>query len=143
MTPADVRQRLASVIDQRGLDDGYIDRDEEREILQFAVQMGYGMDEARAELAAVCGERGYVIETAVLRVVSDQLAAAMANDGKIDRAEFERAFQATKAALRGKKDDREVKKLLVQTMEDTGRNRIKRGLFTNWYAKLKKELGVA
>lgn len=142
MTPAEVRQRLASVIDWRATDDHYIDRDEEREILQFAVQMGYGLDDARAELEGVCGERGYVLETAVLRVIRDQIETAVRNDGKIDRAEFERAFAAAKVAMSGKKCDEDIKRMLVTMMEDTGNTRIKRGWFTNWYAALKKELGL-
>jgi hypothetical protein len=142
MTPAEVRQRLASVIDQRAIDDHYIDRDEEREILQFAVQTGYGLDDARAELAAVCGERQYVLESAVLRVIREQIETAVRNDGKIDQAEFDRAFAATKQAVRGKKPDADIKRMLVTMMEDTGNNRVKRGWFTNWYAALKKELGV-
>ncbi len=142
MTPSEVRQRLASVIDWRAIDDLYIDLDEEREILQFAVQMGYGMDDARGELAAVCGERGYVLESVVLRVIREQIEAAVRNDGKIDRAEFERAFAAAKVALQGKKSDADIKRMLVTMMEDTGNNRVKRGWFTNWYAALKKELGM-
>jgi hypothetical protein len=142
MTPAEVRQRLASVIDWRATDDQYIDRDEEREILQFAVQMGYGLDDARTELAAVCVERGYVLESAVLRVIREQIEAAVRNDGKIDRAEFERAFAAARAAVRGKKSDADIKRMLVTMMEDTGNTRVRRGWFTNWYTALKKELGM-
>ena len=142
MTAGEVRQRLLAEIERRALADRYIDRDEEREVLQFAVQVGYGTDDARAELARVCGERGYVVESAVLGVIREQIAAAMADDGKIDRAEFERALHAAKAAMGGVKPDAEVKRLLVQMMEDTGTNRTKRGLFGNWYARLKRELGV-
>ncbi len=142
MTADEVGQRLMAEIERRALNDRYIDRDEEREVLQFAVQMGCGHDDAKAELARLCEARGYVIESAVLGVIADQLATAMANDGKIDRAEFERAFDATKQAMGGVKPDAEVRKLLVQTMEDTGTNRIKRGLFGDWYAKVKKEVGV-
>lgn len=142
MTPAEVRQRLANVIDQRATGDDYIDRDEEREILQFAVQMGYGLDEARAEMGVVCAERGYVLESAVLGVIREQIEAAVRNDGKIDRHEFERAVLAAKAAVRGKKTDADIKRMLVTMMEDTGNNRVKRGWFTDWYATLKRELGV-
>lgn len=142
MTPAEVRQRLAGVIDRRATGDDYIDRDEEREILQFAVQMGYGLDEARAELAVVCAERGYALETVVLEVIREQIEAAVRNDGKIDRHEFERAFRAAKVAVRGKKSDTDIKRMLVTMMEDTGNNRVKRGWFTDWYAAMKKELGM-
>ena len=38
--------------------------------------------------------------------------------------------------MQGKKNDREIKKMIVQVMEDTGNNKVKTGWFTNWYASL-------
>jgi hypothetical protein len=43
----------------------------------------------------------------------------------------------------GKKSDRQVKTLIVQVMEDSGNNRVRRGWFGNWYVSLKRELGVS
>ena len=142
MTPEEIKKRFVNEIKLRGYDDRYIDRDEEREILQIAIQLGVTIDSARGALAQVCEAEGYVLETAVLRLVREQIEAAAANDGRIDQREFELVFANAKAAVGGKRTDRQVKTLLVQVMEDTGNNRVRRGWFTNWYAALKKELGM-
>jgi hypothetical protein len=44
--------------------------------------------------------------------------------------------------MAGKKNDREVKRMIVTVMEETGNNKVKTGWFTNWYANLKKDLGL-
>jgi hypothetical protein len=142
VTPEEIKKRFVNEIKLRGYDDRYIDRDEEREILQIAIQLGVTIDSARGALAQVCEAEGYVLEAAVLRLVRDQIEAAAANDGRIDRQEFDLVFANAKAAVAGKRTDRQVKTLLVQVMEDTGNNRVRRGWFTNWYATLKKELGM-
>ena len=45
--------------------------------------------------------------------------------------------------MQGKKNDREIKKMIVQVMEDSGMNKVKTGWFSNWYAAMKKDLGMA
>ena len=41
-----------------------------------------------------------------------------------------------------KKNDREVKRMIVTVMEETGNNKVKKGWFSNWYATLKQDLGM-
>ncbi len=142
MTPEEIKKRFVNEIKLRGYEDRYIDRNEEREILQIAIQLGVNIDSARGALAQVCEAEGYVLETAVLRLVREQIEAAAANDGRIDRQEFDLILANAKAAVAGKRTDRQVKTLVVQVMEDTGNNRVKRGWFSDWYAALKKELGM-
>ena len=45
-------------------------------------------------------------------------------------------------AGRGRKRSWEIKMMIVQVMEDTGYNKVKTGWFSNWYASLKKDLGL-
>ena len=45
--------------------------------------------------------------------------------------------------MQGKKNDREIKKMIVQIMEDSGMNKVRTGWFSNWYAAMKKDLGMA
>lgn len=142
MSIDDIKARFIDEIRLRGYEDRYIDRNEEREILQIAIQLGVNDDAARADLAEVCAAEGYVLETAVLKLVREQIEAAAANDGRIDRQEFDIILANARAAVGGKKTDRQVKTLMVQVMEDTGNNRVRRGWFTNWYAALKRELGI-
>ena len=139
----EVKKRLLNEVKLRGYDDKYIDRNEEREILQIALQLGAGVDVARAVLVQACEDQGYVVESAVLKQVKDQIETAAGTDGRIDRQEFELIVGNAKRAVQGKKTDREVKKLVVTVMEDTGNNKVKTGWFSDWYAVLKKDLGVA
>ena len=141
MTP-DVKTRLLKEIHLRGYDDHYIDRNEEREILQIALQLGVGYEAARADMTAVCAESGYVLESAVVRAMGEQLTALVNKQGKIDRDEFERIVAEGVKLLNGMKADREVRAMLVTVMEDSGQNRVKKGWFNDWYRTLKKELGM-
>ncbi len=138
----DVKARLVNEIHLRGYDDKYIDRNEEREILQIAIQLGVAVEAARADLAAVCTAEGYVLESAVVQAMSEQLAAMVGASGRVDRGGFERVLADAVRRVRGKKTDREVKKMLVTVMEDTGRTRVKAGWFRNWYKAVKREVGV-
>jgi hypothetical protein len=138
----DIKARFEHEIELRAYDDKYIDRNEEREILEIAIQLGMGTDRARAALAEVCAVKGYVMESVVLKSIREQLEVAIANDGKVDSQEFDTVFRHAKEAMAGKKTDREIKKMIVLLMEDTGHNRVKTGWFKDWYAALKKELGM-
>jgi hypothetical protein len=142
MSHDEIKARFTDEIKLRGYEDRYIDRNEEREILQIAIQLGVNIDAARTDLAEVCAAEGYVLETVVLKLIREQVEAAAANDGRIDRQEFDLILANARSAVGGKKTDRQVKTLMVQVMEDTGNNRVKRGWFTNWYAAMKRELGI-
>lgn len=143
MTTDDVKNRLVEEIHLRGYDDKYIDRNEEREILQIAIQLGVAVEAARADLAVVCASEGYIQESAVVRAMREQLAAVAGKGGRVDRGGFERVLVDAVRRVQGKKTDREVKKMLVTVMEDTGQNRVKAGWFRNWYKAVKREVGVA
>jgi hypothetical protein len=141
MSIDDIKKRFVNEIKLRAYDDSYVDRNEEREILQIAIQFGVSIDSARAALVQVCSECGYVLETNILRQIKDQIEAATGNDGMIDRNEFDAVFTAVRRSVDGKKTDRDVKRMIVQVIEDTG-NKVKTGWFSDWYAALKKELGM-
>lgn len=142
MSVDDIKLRFHNEIELRASDDKYIDRNEEREILEIAIQLGIGVDRARSALAQVCSLQGYVMESVVLKSIREQIEVAIANDGKVDQNEFDAVFRHAKDAMAGKKTDREIKKMIVLVMEDTGNNRVKTGWFSDWYAALKKELGM-
>jgi hypothetical protein len=93
-------------------------------------------------LAQVCEHQGYVLESSVVKNIKEELESAAANDGKIDQKEFEMIFANAKRRMQGKKNDREIKKMIVELMEDTGNTKVKTGWFSNWYANLKKDLGM-
>ena len=143
MSLDEIKKRFVNEIKLRAYDDKYVDRDEEREILQIAVQLGVGVDSARVALAQVCEQSHYVLESAVMRLIKAQIEAAMGDDGKVDQKEFEMVYQSAALAMQGKKTERQVKTMIVQVMEDTGNNKVKTGWFSDWYAALKKDLGMS
>ncbi len=143
MSIDEIKKRFVNEIKLRAYDDKYIDKNEEREILQISIQLGVSIDSARSALIQVCEENGYIIESIVLKSIKDQVETAAGNDGMVDQKEFELIFQNTKRQMQGKKNDREIKKMIVTLMEDTGNNKIKKGWFSNWYLALKQDLGMA
>src|SRR5437763_1261742 len=144
MSIDDIKKRFVNEIKLRAYDDKYIDKNEEREILQIAIQLGVSIDSARMALMQVCDEHSYIVECAVLKQIKDQVEAAFGNDGKIDQKEFDLIVGNIRKSMQGKKNDREIKKMIVTVMEDTGMNKIKTGWFSgNWYTGLKKDLGMA
>ncbi|MDB5313442.1 MAG: hypothetical protein JWO38_7644 [Gemmataceae bacterium] len=143
MSIEDIKKRFVNEIKLRAYDDKYIDKNEEREILQIAIQLGVSIDSARMALVQVCDESSYIMESVIVKQIKDQVETAAGNDGKVDQKEFDLIFQNMKRQIQGKKNDREVKKMIVTVMEDTGNNKIKTGWFSNWYTALKQDLGMA
>ena len=142
MSIDDIKKRFVNEIKLRAYDDKYIDKNEEREILQIAIQLGVSIDSARPALVPVCGENDFIVESVIVKLIKEEIAAEAGDDEGIDQREFDAIAATVKKAMGGKKNDREVKKLIVTVMENTGNNKVKKGWFTNWYASLKKDLGV-
>ncbi len=142
MSVEEVKKRFVNEIKLRAYEDKYVDRNEEREILQIAIQLGVNIDSARNALAQVCDDHGYVLESSVIKQIRDQVDSAAGNDGKIDEKEFHWIFDNAKKSMQGKKNDRQIKMMIVNVMEDTGNTKVKTGWFSDWYAALKKDLGM-
>jgi len=138
-----IKSRFVQEIKSRGRDDKYIDKNEEREILQIAIQQGIGIETARAAFAGVCEQEDFVVESVLLKQIQEKCGAATANGGMIDQAMFEGFVASASKFARGRKPDAEIRKLIITVMEDHGLNRISTGWFKNWYAALKRELGIA
>ena len=71
------------------------------------------------------------------------IETAAGNDGKVDQKEFDLIFQNAKRQMNGKKNDRELKKMIITVMEETGNNKVKTGWFSDWYTAMKRDLGMA
>jgi hypothetical protein len=136
-----VKKRFVEEVKLRAYDDKYIDRDEEREILQIAIQQGVGVDGARAALGQVCDANGYVLESKVRASLKDVLDTLAGNDGKIDEKEFNDAVTICKKQTQGKRNDVQCKRMVVEIIEDNA-YKTSKGWFSNWYANVKKELGM-
>jgi len=142
MSSDSIQTRFVDEIKLRAYDDRYIDKNEEREILQIAIQQGIGIDAARSDLARVCEQNGYVLESALMAQIRTQAETSVASTGHLDRDAFDRIFTDAKAAAAGRKNDRELKKIAILVIEDAGLNRVKTGWFTDWYGAIKRELGM-
>ena len=142
MTLDEVKKRFVEEVKLRAYDDKYIDKGEEREILQSALQKGVTVDSARAALAQVCESNGYVLESRVLSDIKDLIDTFASNDGKIDEKEFNDAVTTCKKKMQGKKNDNQVKKMVLEIIEENS-YKVKTGMFSNWYARVKKEVGMA
>lgn len=142
MSLEDIKKRFLNEIRLRGEDDQYIDRNEEREILQIAIQLGISREAAHSALATVCAEQGYVLESAVIKSMRERVELAVSDDGQLDQKEFEMIFASAQRAMQGKTSDRNIKLLLIQVIEETGKTRVKTGWFSDWFGRMKKELGL-
>jgi hypothetical protein len=142
MTLDAVKQRFEQEVKARGYRDQYIDENEEREIIQIAIQQGCTTDSAVATLAMVCERLSYVLESKVLDQVKDLLDTFASNDGKVDEKEFNDAVSVCKKATKGKKNDVQCKKMVVKIIEDQN-YKVKTGLFSNWYKNVKRDIGMA
>ena len=76
MSIDDIKKRFVDEIKLRAYDDKYIDKIEEREILQIAIQLGVSIDSARPALFQVCKENDFVVESVIIKLIKDQFAAA-------------------------------------------------------------------
>jgi hypothetical protein len=142
MSPDAIQARFIDEIKLRAYDDRYIDKNEEREILQIAIQHGINIDTARGDLAKVCEQNGYVLESSLMARIRTQAEQAVAAAGHLERDAFDGIFDDARQQVAGRKNDRELKKIAILVIEDAGLNKVKTGWFKDWYGSLKRELGM-
>jgi hypothetical protein len=140
MSPDDLKKRFAEEVKLRAFNDNYIDKNEEREILQIALQRGMDVDDGRAALIQVCEANGYILESHVLKQAKNLLETLADNDGEIDEKEFNDAVVFTRKAVQGKRSNVQIKRLLIDLIEDHV-YKTSKGWFSSWYANVKKEVG--
>src|SRR5262245_29812621 len=142
MSIEDVKKRFVEEVKLRAYDDKYIDKDEEREILQIAIQQGVGVDAGRGALAQVCEQQGYILESAVIASLKKVIETFAENDGVISEKEFTDAVTICKKETKGKRNEQQCKKMVIEIIEDNN-YKTKQGFFSHWYDKVKKEVGMA
>ncbi|MFO0880529.1 MAG: hypothetical protein U0840_24550 [Gemmataceae bacterium] len=142
MTLDEIKRQFVEQVKLRAYDDKYIDKTEEREILQLALQHGVTVDSARSALAQVCESQGYVLESVALKAVKELLEIQAGNDGKLDEKEFNDAVALLKTRTNGKKNELSCKRMVIEVVEENN-YKIKTGMFSNWFSRVKKEAGMA
>ena len=141
MNLEDVKKRFVEEVKLRAYDDKYVDRKEEREILQIAIQNNVSIDSARSSLAQVCEAQDYVLESKVLAQLKDILDTFASNDGSIDEKEYNDAVLNCKKWTQGKKNDIQCKKMVAEIIIDNT-YKTSTGWFSSWFDKVKKEVGL-
>ena len=109
--------------------------------MQIAIHHGIGIDAVRRALGDVCDQEGYILESALVRSITEQCERATVNGGRIDRARYESILNNLRAAVQGKRHDRELTKLIVTVIEDGGL-KVKSGWPFNWYRAARREAGM-
>lgn len=142
MASEDLKQRFVQEIKLRAFDDKFVDRGEEKEILQIAIKEGVPFESARAALKQVCDVEHFALESAVMDKVKDLIDTFASNDGKVDEKEFNDAVSICKKACLGAKNDDQCKRMVLSVIDEAG-SKVKTGMFSNWYARVKREVGMA
>lgn len=142
MTLDEVKRQFVEQVKLRAYDDKYIDKGEEREILQIALQQGVTVDSARAALAQVCESNGYILESVALKAVKEMIDIQAGNDGKIDEKEYNDALALLKVRTQGKKNDVQCKRMVLELITENN-YKVKTGMFSNWFTREKKAVGLA
>jgi hypothetical protein len=140
VTLDDIKKRFAEEVKLRGYDDNYIDKNEEREILQIAIQQGVSLDSARGALTQVCEANHYIVESKIINLLKDLLDTLAGNDGKVDEKEFNDAVATCKKWTKGKRNDVQCRRMVIDIIDDN-LYKTSKGWFSDWYQRAKKEVG--
>jgi hypothetical protein len=133
----DVKKQFVNYIMLQVFDDQYIDRKEEKKILEEGVGKGLGVDEGLAIIRQVASEKGLALERDAEERAKEMLARFSGNDGKVDKKEFEDALAIYQSASKGKVSEPELKRRLKKMMEENGWKAKEGGLFgTKWYSAI-------
>lgn len=131
------RKHFVEFIMLQVYDDQYIDRNEEKKILEMGIKRGISVEEGLSIIHQVAHEKGFVVEREVEARVKDVLHQFASNDGVVDKKEFEDAVALFKTASKGKLPEIELKKRLKQMMLDNGWKAKEGGFFgSKWFSAI-------
>ena len=132
-----IKNQFIEFITLQGFDDQYIDRQEEKRILEVGVKNGLSVEEGLSLIRQVASQKGLVVERDAEDRAKDFLEGAATNDGKVTKKEFADAVAQFKTATKGKILEPEMKRRLKKMMEDNGWKAKEGGLFgSKWYSAI-------
>jgi hypothetical protein len=132
-----IRNQFIEFITLQGFDDKYIDREEEKRILEVGVKNGISVEESLSLIRQVASQKGVVVERDAEESAKEFLEAAATNDGKVTKKEFEETIALLKNKSQGKIPEPEMKKRLKKMMEDNDWKAKEGGLFgSKWYSEI-------
>ncbi len=132
-----IKSQFIEYIALQAFDDQYIDRQEEKRILEVGVKNGMSVDESLSLIRQVSLQKGLVIERDAEEQAKEFLEKAATNDGKVTKKEFGDTVALFKKASKGKIPEHEMKLRLKKMMEDNGWKAKEGGLFgSKWYSAI-------
>lgn len=133
----EVKNRFVEYIKLQGFDDQFIDRMEEKKILEAGVKNGLTVEEGLSLLREVAIQKGIVIERDAEERAKEMLERFANNDGKVDKKEFADAVAIFKSACKGKVTEPDIQKRLKKMMLDNGWKAKEGGLFgSKWFSAI-------
>ncbi len=133
----EVRKAFVDFIMLQVFDDQYIDRQEEKNILEEGIKKGMGVDEGLAIMRQVALEKGIALERDAEERAKETLEAFATNDGKVDKKEFEDAVAIFKKHSKGKIPEPELKKRLKKMMGENNWKAKEGGFFgSKWFSAI-------
>lgn len=142
-SPCDlIKNDLIDAIRQRGKSDSYIDRSEEREILQFALQKGLMLDQGHQVLLEVCHQSNYIMESHLLEDLLEQIKIFAKGGNGLTEKFFLELTTSLLSKSKGYLQKQNAQEMIIALIEDNGFE-IETGFFGNWFLKTKKNLKLA
>lgn len=133
----DVKKAFIDYIMLQVFDDKYIDRQEEKKILEEGIKKGISVDDGLAIIRQVVADKGLALEREAEERAKEMLERFATNDGKVDKKEFEDTLAIFKSASKSKIPEPEMKKRLKNMMEENGWQAKEGGLFgSKWYSAI-------
>lgn len=133
-----VKKQFVDFITLQIYDDQYIDREEEKQIIEEGIKKGISVEEGLAIMRQLSQERGWVHERDAEERAKEMLEVSTADDGKIDKKEFEQAVETFRKHSKGKILEPEMKRRLKKMIEENGWKPKEGGLFgSKWYSAIK------
>jgi hypothetical protein len=134
------RDKKAVFIDYIGLqtyEDGYIDRQEERKLLERAIELGIGIEEGQSIMKHVAQQRNYVVEREVENQAKELLERYSVSGGVIDKKEFNDAVGLFVSACKGKVSEIDSRRRLKKIVLENHWKVKEGGLFnSNWFTEI-------
>jgi len=132
-----IRQQFIEYIMLMVYDDQYIDRQEEKKILEEGIKRGLRVEDGLSIIRHVAAEKCLVIEREAEEHTKNIIRQYALNDGFIDHKEFEDALAMFNDACKGKIPEHELKRRLKKMMLDNGWKAKEGGLFAGkWFSAI-------
>lgn len=138
----ELQAELVKIIKDRARLDFYIDRDEEREILQFALQKGLTLEQGVEILHKVSKDGAFMLESDLLNETLERLRGIYHEESCITERAFCKLLSELGAKTAKYQPGKDWRETLVSMIEENG-FRTRPGWFKDWFLQVKKDLGIA